>query len=49
MAQRVIERSGINDVVYLTENQYNDFLAELPGRRSDEIVALKIFPGSFAR
>ena len=49
MAQRVIERSGIKDIIYLTENEYNNFLAELPAKRSTEVVALKIFPGSFAR
>jgi len=49
MASRVIERSGIEDIVHLSENEYNDFLAELPLRQSAEVVALKIFPGSFAR
>ena len=49
MARRVIERSGIKDVVHLSENKYNDFLAEWPSKRSTEVVALKIFPGSFAR
>ena len=49
MAQRVIERSGISDIIYLTENEYNNFLAELPLLQSTEVVALKTFPGSFAR
>ena len=49
MAQRVIKRSGISDIIHLSENEYNDFLAELPAKRSTEVVALKIFPGSFAR
>jgi len=49
MAKRVIERSGISDVVHLSEKEYEGFLAELPAKRSTEIVALKTFPGSFAR
>ena len=49
MAKRVIVRSGISDVVHLSEKEYEDFLAELPAKRSTEIIALKTFPGSFAR
>jgi len=49
MTKRVIERSGISDVVHLSEKEYEDFLAELPAKRSTEIIALKTFPGSFAR
>ena len=49
MARRVIERSGISDVVHFTEKEYEEFLAELPAKRSTEIIALKTFPGSFAR
>lgn len=49
MAKRVLERAKISDVTLLSENEYNDFLAELPLKRSTEILALKTFPGSFAR
>jgi len=49
MAKRIIERSGISDVVHLSEKEYNDYIVELPAKRSTEIVALKTFPGSFAR
>ena len=49
MAKRVINRSGISDVIHLSEKKYEDFLAELPAKRSTEIIALKTFPGSFAR
>ena len=49
MAKHVIERSGISDVINLSEKEYEEFLSELPSNRSTEIVVLKTFPGSFAR
>ena len=49
LAKKVVERAGVADVVHFSEKEYNNYLTELPLKHSAEILALKSFPGSFAR
>jgi len=48
-AREILERSGIERVSRMSEDEYEEFLHRLAFADSKKIVALKVFPGSFAR
>jgi len=49
LAEKIIQNSGIKNILKSSETEYSIFLKNLPLEKSKEVLALKVFPGSFAR
>ena len=45
----ILERSGVERITRMSEEEYAVFLQCLPFAASKKVLALKVFPGSFAR
>ena len=45
----VLERSGVSGIHHLSEKEYEEYLSRLPHEKRGSVLALKRFPGNFAR
>ncbi len=49
LAEKIIRESGIKNIITLSNAEYESYLKNIPIAKAKDILALKIFPGTFAR